>query len=321
MIGSAVVLVVILLTMLEREVMAPLHHVTGMLEETEPSSRVGRADEVSQIQTSVARLVERERRVEEIAAARDRRLAAQEGLAQVGELAAEMAHEFKRPMASIRTAVDVLQQEYVLEEGGRKMLAGLNSQLERLGDTMQDLFSLARPVVLETESVSLPDTLDDTLVELAGYPGMERVELGREYEEAPPVRGDRRRLEQAFLNVMVNAVEAMPRGGRLDVTIRPAGDDGVEVAFQDTGSGMTREDMERAFRPFHSTKPVGTGLGLPLVARIVAAHRGRIDVESAPGEGTTFRIVLPLEPELRLEEPAWRESESSSWTTMRSSGT
>lgn len=297
LIASVLVLALMVMTMFEREVVLPLHRVGGLLagrEDDAPRSRD--PDELRQLEASVTRLIERERTADELVAERNRHLAAREGLAQVGEMAAEMAHEFKRPLASIRTAVDMLQQEYVLEEGGRQTLEGVEAQLERLTDTMSDLFSLARPVVLEKERLDTAEVVDDALVVLAGSAGTDRVEVVREYAgELPPVPGDRHRLEQAFLNVMVNAVEAMPGGGVLTVAIR--GCDGeVEVTFQDTGPGMTPEEIEQAFRPFHSTKPVGTGLGLPLVARIVAAHQGRIDVESTPGEGTRVRILLPRRP-------------------------
>lgn len=304
LVASVLVLALMVMTMFEREVVAPLHRMDGLLAATEDGApRRGRQpDELRRLEDSVTRLIERERTAEELAAKRDRQIAAREGLARVGEMAAEMAHEFKRPLASIRTAVDMLQQEYVLEEGGRQTLEGVEAQLERLTDTMGDLFSLARPVVLEKEPLDVAEVVDDALVLLAGYPGAGGTELVRDYaDDLPPVPGDRRRLEQAVLNLMVNAVEAMHGGGTLSVTIQPR-DGAVELAFRDTGPGMTSAEIEDAFRPFHSTKPVGTGLGLPLVARIVAAHQGRIDMESTPGQGTAVRILLP-----RVQGEATRE--------------
>jgi signal transduction histidine kinase len=236
--------------------------------------------------------------VEARAADQDRRLAAQEGLAQVGELAAEMAHEFKRPLASIQTAVSLLQQEYELDEGGREMLGAVHQQLDRLHETMQDLFSLAKPLVMEGEAVDLTDVLDEALAGLAGIAGIQQVEVDRAYgHERILVRGDARRLAQAFLNVLGNAVEAMPDGGHLTVsaTLRP--DASVEVSITDTGHGLDPEAVERALRPFYSTKPLGTGLGLPLVARIVSAHRGGLAIESRPKHGTTVRITLRVVPQ------------------------
>lgn len=283
---------IVIVTMFEREVVAPLHRMDVLLRAG--SGRHGEGlprNELHHLEQSVTELLAKERQV----AAQDRRLAAQAGLAQVGELAAEMAHEFKRPLASIRTAVSVLQQEYELDEGGREVLNAANGQLERLYDTMQDLFSLAKPLVVEDATVELTDVLDDALAELSGIPGIETVEVHRAYAaQGVRVPGDSRRLRQAFLNVLANGVEAMPGGGHLSIAVEVRPGDSVEVAITDVGAGMEPEQVEEALKPFYSTKPLGTGLGLPLVARIVAAHGGGLAVESRPRRGTTVRITLPL---------------------------
>lgn len=289
---------IVVVTMFEREVVAPLHRMDVLLRAG--SGRHGGGlprNELHHLEQSVTELLEKERQVAAQAEVQDRRLAAQAGLAQVGELAAEMAHEFKRPLASIRTAVSVLQQEYELDESGREVLKAANGQLERLHETMQDLFSLAKPLVVEDATVDLADVLDEALTELAGIPGIETVEVHRAYgAQGLRVPGDSRRLRQAFLNVMANGVEAMPGGGHLTVGVEVRPGDAVEVAITDVGGGMDPEQVEEALKPFYSTKPLGTGLGLPLVARIVAAHGGGMAVESRPRRGTTVRITLPLAP-------------------------
>jgi len=263
---SLMVVAVAVVTMFEREVVAPMHHMHVMLREA-----TERADDTH------------------------RRLEAREGLAEVGELAAEMAHEFKRPLASIRTAVDVLQAEYSLDDGGRRVLGAVEAQLEHLQETMQDLFALAKPVVLETEEVAIPDVIDEAVLELAGIPGRERVELRRDQAHEPlAVSGDARRLRQAIVNVLANAVEAMPDGGMITLSTRRAPGDLVEISISDTGPGLDPAQVEAALRPFYSTKPLGTGLGLPLVARIVSAHGGGLELKSRPGRGTTVLITLPL---------------------------
>ncbi len=286
---------IVVVTMFEREVVAPLHRMDVLLR---AQGQGGPRNELVHLERSVTELLEKGRAVEARAADQDRRLAAQEGLAQVGELAAEMAHEFKRPLASIQTAVGLLQQEYELDEGGREMLGAVHQQLDRLHETMQDLFSLAKPLVTQDAHVDLADVLDDALAGLAGIPGIEHVEVHRTYgHERILVPGDARRLGQAFLNVLGNAVEAMPDGGHLTLATTPRADGSVEVSVTDTGHGLDPEAVERALRPFYSTKPLGTGLGLPLVARIVSAHRGGLAIESRPKHGTTVRITLPVVPE------------------------
>ena len=286
---------IVVVTMFEREVVRPLHRMDILLRTGSDRSDNGAPrNELHHLEQSVTELLMKERAVEALAADKDRRLAAQEGLAEVGELAAEMAHEFKRPLASIRTAVSVLQQEYELDQGGREVLNAANAQLERLHETMQDLFSLAKPLVAGEGPVELREILDEALAELSGLPGIESVEVHRTYGAvAVQVPGDSRRLRQAFLNVLANAVEATPGGGHVTVSadVRPGA---VEVAINDTGHGLEPLEVERALKPFYSTKPLGTGLGLPLVARIISAHKGGLTIESRPGRGTTVRITLPV---------------------------
>lgn len=307
----------VVITMLEREVVGPLHRMEGLLAQGGPGVERGR-DELREIEASVVRLIRTSREVEQRAAERDRQLAQREGFAQVGELAAEMAHEFKRPLASISSAMDLLEQEYVLDAGSQQVLHAMHSQLDRLSETMRDLFSLARPVALERRVVPASDVMDDALVELAGHPALQRVDVARNYETgAPPLFADERRLRQAIQNVVLNAAEAMPAGGTIELRLRTAGAEAVELSVRDTGVGMTEEAAAQALKPFHSTKATGTGLGLPLVVRVVAAHDGRLAIESAPGAGTSVVITLPVSSTgaAELEEEPWRTNAFSSSTT------
>jgi signal transduction histidine kinase len=293
-IGTVFALAAILFTMLEREVVAPLSRMADLVR-TDGEPRL-RTDEVGRLQVGVAELLEKE---SQAAAQRDEMMK-QAGFAQVGELAAEMAHEFKRPLASIQSAIQLLSQEYVLEARGQKLLGAVEDQLGHLSETMRDLFALAKPVDLEREPVSLREVLDNALAQLAGHPAATGLELRREYADGEViVRGDIRRLEQAAANLMLNAAEAMGPGGELTLRLgRSAGTGWIEVA--DTGGGIPEAEVEKVLLPFYSTKPTGTGLGLPLVARVVAAHDGRISIESEVGTGTTVRVEFPL----ATQEPA-----------------
>jgi two-component system sensor histidine kinase AtoS len=120
------------------------------------------------------------------------------------------------------------------------------------------------------------------------------VTIERRYGDGQlEIRGDARRLRQALANVMTNAMEAMPEGGTLTIEIQATDPGSVEITIADTGVGLPPSEVEQAFRPFYSTKPLGTGLGLALVARVVRAHHGEISIESEPGSGTTVRIRFP----------------------------
>jgi len=291
---SLIAVSIIVVTMFEREVVGPVQRMDVMLREGNSVPEHRGRDELRGLEEGVTLLIEKEAEAEA-------RAADQEGLAKVGELAAEMAHEFKRPLASVRTAVDVLQQEYTLDEEGSVLVRALDEQLERLHETMQDLFSIAKPIVPETVDVDLVDTLDEALMEVAGQPALEGVQIQRGYVgENVYVAGDARRLRQAFMNVIMNAAEAMPDGGALVVDLELE-DGEVKIAIKDQGTGLEPDEVERILKPFYSTKPSGTGLGLPLVARVVSAHRGRLTIDSTPGSGTTVFIALPQldKPEVR----------------------
>jgi signal transduction histidine kinase len=285
--GSVFALAAIFFTMIEREVVAPLTRVSGMI----GSDGGGRhTDELQRLEAGVTQLLVRE----QIAVEQQQMLAKQAGFAQVGEMAAEMAHEFKRPLASIQSAVQLLSQEYVLEERGQKLLGAVDEQLGHLSETMRDLFALAKPVGLDLEPVPLRDVMDSALSQLAGHPATAGMQLQREYTaDAVIVKGDSRRLEQVMANLMLNAAEAMPGGGTLTLRMGST-DTHAWVEVGDTGVGIPETEVEKILLPFYSTKPAGTGLGLPLVARIVAAHDGRIAIDSEVGTGTRVRVELPL---------------------------
>jgi signal transduction histidine kinase len=292
-VGSVLALTAILFTMLEREVVAPIGRVTDLIE---PGATNGHTDEVTLLARGVAELIEKEQRVEGVAAEQRRQLEEQAGFAQVGEMAAEMAHEFKRPLASIQSAVRLLSQEYVLEDRGQTLIGAVEDQLDRLSETMRDLFSLARPVGVQAEHVSLREVFDRSTLQLAGHPATNGITIKREFPADDVfVRGDPKRLEQMLLNLMLNAAEAMHEGGELTVRFGAASAS-AWLTVSDTGCGIPASEVEKVLLPFYSTKPSGTGLGLPLVARVVSAHAGQLHIDSQAGRGTTVRIDLPLDP-------------------------
>jgi signal transduction histidine kinase len=290
LVGSLAAVIFIVATMLEREVVTPIERMAGILG---PEGPVIRGAELAHIEASVSDLVRKERAATQRADEQEARLATQAGFAQVGEMAAEMAHEFKRPLASIRSTVTLLEQEYELDAQAQSLLAAVDSQLGKLTETMQDLFALAKPVEMQDEEVDLADTVDSALSQLAGLVDTSGRRVERTYAPGTPAfHGDRHRIEQAVLNVMLNAMESMESGGMLRISVGEAGD-WLALEFRDTGPGIPESEIEKVLLPFYSTKPAGTGLGLPLVARVVAAHGGELDIRSEPGHGTTVRILLP----------------------------
>lgn len=282
---------VVLGLMLEREIMSPVAQLRASLARAragDAGARVGlaRGGEFGHLAASVDALLA-------TAQTRERALVEQAGFAQVGALAAEVGHEIKRPLAGIKSAIELIGQEYAMSDGERTLLARVEDQLTQIDRTVKDLLSLAKPVGLVAQPTSLTAVINAALVRLAGTPGIERVVIERAYGADPVIMGDAARLEQAIVNLTGNAVEAMPDGGTLRVATRLQ-DNAAEITVTDTGIGIPPRNLDQILKPFFSTKPHGTGLGLPLVARIVDAHGGRLWVESEMGKGTTFHVTLPL---------------------------
>jgi signal transduction histidine kinase len=290
---------IVLGAMMEREVVGPMRQLRSGIARAragEEGVRIGlrQRDELGRLGASVDALLAKDDAQARLAATQQRALTEQAGFAEVGALAAQVAHEIKRPLAGIQSAMELITQEYAMSDAEKTLLARVEDELQHVNETVQDLLSLARPVGLNTQPLDLHAVINGALARLAGLPGADRVTVEREFDpDLPVVAGDGARLEQAVLNLCVNAVEAMPDGGRLTLTTR--GIDGqVVVDVRDTGVGIPAENLERVLKPFVSTKPLGTGLGLPLVARVVAAHGGRLTIESEVGRGTTFHIHLPV---------------------------
>jgi two-component system NtrC family sensor kinase len=227
-------------------------------------------------------------------------------LATLGELAAGIAHEIKNPLAGIAGATQVLAREFADDDPRKPVTQEILKLIERLDTTIKDLLNFARPSVPEIAVTDLEDLLSKTLFLIERMP--ERKKQGVEIvvdsdPEMPGVPVDPDQLRQVFLNIGVNAIQAMPEGGTLTVSLRSEADqelreihpaeDFVMVSFADSGQGIEEDKLRSIFTPFFTTKTQGTGLGLPITMRIIEQHGGRITVESTVGKGTVFRIYLP----------------------------
>ncbi len=216
-----------------------------------------------------------------------------ERLAALGELSAVVAHEVRNPLGVIFNSIGSLRR-LVRPAGDAKMLFDIvEEEADRLNRIVGDLLDFARP---STPQV-LPELLDRVAEDAVGAAIAQhggRVELARDFDpDLPPVAMDARLVRQAVLNVAVNAVQAMPRGGRITLRTRRE-PTAARVEIEDSGPGIPDEVRERIFEPFFTTKASGTGLGLAVVRRIVEGHGGEVTVWSAPGAGTIFVLRFPL---------------------------
>ncbi len=233
-------------------------------------------------------------------------------LASLGVLASGIAHEIKNPLAGIKAMAQTLQEDLPAGGDGRVYLERIVRQVNRLDGLLKTFFDFARPRPPQRRLHRIQDILQEvfTLVD-------KRLEEGNiEWQcniddNTPPVFVDFHQMQQVILNLIINAIDAMEQGGRLYVEVEPyrgaaahfiAAENEperrfVEIAISDTGTGIAQENLETIFDPFFTTKSQGTGLGLSIVYRIIAAHHGEISVSSQVGEGTTFRVLLPMEEE------------------------
>jgi two-component system, NtrC family, sensor histidine kinase PilS len=237
----------------------------------------------------------------------EQELRRRERLAGVGELAASIAHEIRNPLAAISGSVELLRSGE--GEDGAKLMDIVLREIGRLDALIRDFLHYARPAAPKLETVPLGPLFDEVarVLEASLPPG---AKLEHEVEAGAAALADPTQLRQVIWNLVKNALEALDGGGavRLSAARAPGapqdgaadgrkrgaeGPGSVEIVVADTGRGIALADLERIFDPFYTTKPDGTGLGLPTVHRIVESHGGALQVESRPGVGTQFRVRLP----------------------------
>ena len=219
-----------------------------------------------------------------------------ERLAAVGRITAGVAHEVKNPLNSMRLWLENLKESLPpdTEPEAQQAMKVLDAEIDRLDAVVKRFLDFARPMDVRLEATQLADLLREVL-EVAG-PQLERskVQVAQLLPiDVPEVFVDRALLKQAVLNLVLNAVDAMPNGGQLQLTLSRRGEN-AEITVGDTGKGIPMEHRQKVFQLFFTTRPGGSGIGLASTFRIVQLHNGSIDFTSEIGRGTTFRIELPL---------------------------
>ena len=224
-------------------------------------------------------------------------------MATIGELASGIAHEIRNPLAGIQGAIQILAEGFPKEDSRTQVTDEIQKQIYKLERLVRDLLNYAKPVpanYLPTDINGLVDKVLSFFVTQRGMPVDYKIEK-RLFSSLPRAMIDPSSMEQAFLNIILNAQKAMPRGGTFTVStvaLPQRKDDGkevheVEIIFEDTGVGIPGENLPKIFNPFFSTRSDGTGLGLAITKNIVEQHGGKIEVESQVNVGTKFIITLP----------------------------
>lgn len=228
-----------------------------------------------------------------------------EKLASLGKLAATIAHEINNPISVVLTYVKLMKKlidrdRFNVErlDDISRYLSTMASETARCGEIVKNLLAFSRHSAIQFESHNIEEIIDRTLTLIAHDLEMKEMQLAREIEpNLPDARCDFKQIQQAFLNLVINASEAMEKGGTLTVTAERSQRDGfLMVAISDTGFGIPKKDLKNIFEPFFTTKEEakGVGLGLSVVYGIITRHEGSIEVKSKLGKGSTFEILLPI---------------------------
>jgi len=247
--------------------------------------------ELSALAIEKARLYERIVDVEE-------QLRQNEKLSALGLLAAEVAHEIRNPLTVMKMLYHSLDLKFPPEDPRARDVEMMGQKMDLLNKIVEQILDFARSAEPKLEPVNVNNLIDDLGLLTRHKLNHQNVQLTRALApDLPMIMADAAQLEQAFLNLILNAVEAMPKGGRLSIHTRRLAGSSLHVAveFKDTGEGMSEEQRRRAFTSLlNTTKSKGTGLGLAIVGRVVETHRGKITIKSQKGGGTTIRILLPV---------------------------
>ena len=217
-----------------------------------------------------------------------------ERLSALGELSAILAHEIRNPLASIRGTAEILMEDRTSAESRGEFLDILVKESDRLNRVVEDFLKMARPEPMRKKACDINEELRNMVTLLSAQARQSKVTLQLSPSVLPPFLGDGEKLRQAFMNIILNAIQASPAGGVVAVcTGGDAAGGRIEIRFTDSGPGVSAQTRKEIFEPFFTTKGTGTGLGLPITKKIIEGHGGTIDVESEPGHGATFRVILP----------------------------
>ena len=278
--------------------------------DTQPLAEGSGSDEIDSVNRAFNRMMR------EIVAHRQEKIQS-ERLTSLGTMLAGIAHEINNPLSNVSTSAEILKEENERAEPRerRELIDQIISQTDRATDIIRNVLDFSREGGGERRSTNLLSAIRGSMILVGGeMPAHVSVEV----DVAPDLEipAEKTKLEQAFINLITNSIDAMRDAGResrIAISARPAGEHDVEIVFRDTGAGIPADLLDRVFDPFFTTKDVGqgTGLGLYLTHHIVEQHGGTIRVESAPGEGTAFVITLPRGESRRAASSAGSGGEGS----------
>jgi two-component system sporulation sensor kinase A len=254
-----------------------------------------------------------EERTKELKQAQEQLLRS-ERLAAIGQVAAMVGHDLRNPLTGISSATYYLKTKLgsKIDKKTMEMLKLIENDIQHANKIIADLTEYSKEIRLELTETN-PKSI--VLEALSKVKIPHSIQVSNLAKTEPRVTIDVEKMKRVFVNIINNAIDAMPEGGKLTITTRES-DGNVEIAIADTGTGITKEVLEKIWTPFFTTKAKGMGLGLPICKSIVEAHGGKISVESIVDKGITFTVAIPIEPKLEGGEKAWVNVPEFSLSTM-----
>jgi two-component system sensor histidine kinase HydH len=218
-------------------------------------------------------------------------------LVTMGNMMTEITHDLKKPLTNVRGGLQILREKWNELEEKDKILASLEQEAMRLSDMVKELLDFSNPRKYERQPKNLADLVRRALKLIEGDLAKKKIKLELSLpDDLPRVLVNENEIVELILNMVLNALESIPEGKRIALSLAPVekgGEKCVRLTVSDEGTGIEPENLNRIFERYFTTKDSGTGLGLAIVDRIVKAHGGKIDVDSTPGVGTTFKIDFP----------------------------
>ncbi|HOB74718.1 MAG TPA: cache domain-containing protein [Phycisphaerae bacterium] len=316
---GVVVLILVLLIAATRQVLHPIERIvemTGRVAGGDLSARVGirPSGEMGRLCRAVDAMADAvAEREEQLELATRRQITQSEKLASIGRLAAGIAHEINNPLTGVLTFTSLLRSKPNLDEQDRADLDLVIRETTRVRNIVRGLLDFARESHSRKEALNINEVVHQATWLLHNQKEFCEISMHEQLaEDLPLVYGDRNQLQQVVLNLALNACEAMPDGGTLTIISRAEGEE-VVLSIQDTGHGIPREDLEKIFEPFYTTKPVGkgTGLGLSVTYGILQQHGATLGVKSEIGKGSTFTVRLPIAAPAGPASPASADTPAS----------
>ncbi|MDH3889632.1 MAG: ATP-binding protein [candidate division Zixibacteria bacterium] len=215
-------------------------------------------------------------------------------LSMVGRMAAGVAHEIKNPLASIKGGVEIICSDSTGNDERQEFRDIVGSEIKRIDGTVQEFLDFARPRESQPEEIDLSEVVAAGVRQIESQASSAGVTVAHISGSGVVVSADREKIHQVLLNLLLNAIDASVKGGKINVNVSAVNDSAATMTVRDFGQGVNSADSERIFEPFYTSKTKGSGLGLAIVKSIVESHQGTVELGTVSGPGALFRVTLPL---------------------------